>query len=82
MNVVASIYSRSKDLSKVTAYTDRIPAGSLIGYVILREGLFYFVNDDRTKVYGKGEDVSPSLALSTRATIAARRHFGSDIVVA
>ncbi|MFE0692754.1 hypothetical protein [Streptomyces sp. NPDC058869] len=82
MNIVASIFSRSNNSAEVTAYTTRVAAGSLIGHVVERDGLFYFLNDEKTELYGKGERVSSAMKLRTRARIAARRHFGPDVVVA
>lgn len=82
MQIVASIYSRSNSTAEVTAYTDRVAAGSLLGFVIIRNDLFYFLNDEETKEYGTGEYVNPNLKLKTRARIAARRHFGRDVLVA
>lgn len=82
MNIVASIYTISADQSQVTAFTDRVAAGSLIGHVVSIKDVFYFVSDDNPeKIYGEGEYVNPVLKMNTRATIAARRHFGRNILV-
>lgn len=82
MRIVASVYTIAYDQSAVTAYTDRVAAGSLIAHVIVENDLFYFLNDDETKRYGTGEYVNPVIKMKTRARIAARRHFGRGVLVA
>ncbi|MGW0530683.1 hypothetical protein [Streptomyces sp. NPDC003032] len=93
MNIVASIYARTVRTYAGTTYdadtrslrdvtkAEYVP-GALIGFVIERGGLFFFTDDEQRKVYGEGEFVAaPALKVRTRATMAARRHFGRDIVV-
>lgn len=93
MNIVASIYARkvrhfigttynAEERALVDTPKAEYLAGSLIGYVIEEGDLLYFLNDEKTKRYGKGEYVSHALKDRTRAIIAARRHFGPDVIVA
>lgn len=93
MNIVADVFARTTETYQGMDFdTDsrtlvavprvRYVAGSLIGHVIERDGLLYLTNDEAAEVYGRGERVATSLKMSTRATIAARRHFGRDVVVA
>jgi hypothetical protein len=83
MKVIASVWTIAQDQSKVTAYTDRVAAGSLIAYVVQIKGLFYFMSsDDDSKIYGEGEYVSAAVRPKMAATVAARRHFGRNILVA
>jgi len=83
MKVVATVYARSNNSEGVTAYTDRIKAGSEIALVLEDSmGVLFLSNPERTKVYGKGESFTRALNVRTRATLAARRHFGRGIVVA
>lgn len=83
MKVVATVYTRSNNNDGVTAFTDRVKAGSEIALVLEDSlGVLFLSNPERTKVYGKGEFFTLALNVQTRATLAARRHFGRDIVVA
>ena len=94
MEIVAAIYTRKVETYEDTTYDPttrtyglgkkaRYIAGSLIGFVAEGgDGLFYLTNDAQTKVYGDGEYVSPALKMRSRAMIAARRHFGKNIIVA
>lgn len=93
MQIVASVYARTirtyvggaynaADHSIEDAVKAQYVAGSLIAHVVEEGGLFYFLNDDQTKKYGRGERVAPALKMRNRATIAARRQFGRDVIVA
>lgn len=93
MEIVAAVYARNVETYEGTTFDPATRtygfakkagyvAGSLIGFVTERDGLFYLMNDEKTKVYGGGEYVSPALKMRSRAMIAARRHFGKNIIVA